>query len=425
MAPGARPRSAARRRRVAAFLAFACRPPALAAAGRAALGRPAAALPGPRRVLPARVLRAQPNAPVADVVRERGFRPDAQVVACSDPSRAQRDLLFDARVVVTRRAATSGAWPRRARRSCSCWPGGARVPGPPGLPRGRDHRYLPATALTLGGLVAGTPAAVILAANYGTADPVAEARSASAMLSRSSAAARANAGDRRASRRPEQLGARSERGHGTPASAARREDHERLCRARSQKASHADGLLQPVSSPHVPLRRKLEPSSLRLGFRRPKLHAELRLRPQLAERVPRGGHRVVDVARRCGPGRRRPPRTARAAGRRRARAWRGRSARSRPVSDGLRARVVGDRPRREEDGQHRAHAVDAWPGRPAGRRRPPAGRPCRRAESGLQPLVGAGRAQDVERRAARGHRQRVAGERARLVDRPDGRDVRP
>ena len=63
---------------------------------------------------------AQPNsAIVADVVRERQFRPEAQVVACTDPSRAERDLLFSARVVVDC-AATSGASPPRSCPSCSC-----------------------------------------------------------------------------------------------------------------------------------------------------------------------------------------------------------------------------------------------------------------------------------------------------------------
>jgi hypothetical protein len=37
------------------------------------------------------------------------------------------------------------------------------------------HRYLPATALTFDGLVAGTsPGEIVLAANYETADPEAE-----------------------------------------------------------------------------------------------------------------------------------------------------------------------------------------------------------------------------------------------------------
>jgi 4-amino-4-deoxy-L-arabinose transferase-like glycosyltransferase len=44
---------------------------------------------------------AQPNAEVvADVQRERAWRPDAELAACGDPALVARDLLFEARVIV-------------------------------------------------------------------------------------------------------------------------------------------------------------------------------------------------------------------------------------------------------------------------------------------------------------------------------------
>ena len=47
---------------------------------------------------------AQPNRALAeDVRRERSYRPDARVVACDDPARVERDVLFEARVTVERR----------------------------------------------------------------------------------------------------------------------------------------------------------------------------------------------------------------------------------------------------------------------------------------------------------------------------------
>ena len=156
---------------------------ALMAARRAAPGRVAAALGGGTAavflVLAAWFLpafrRAQPNGPLtADVVRERGFRPEAAVVLCSDPARVQRDLLFDARIVVEER--------------CDLWALAASsrpfllVLGPQEalslLPQVREvatYRAVPATALTFGGLVAGVePQPLTLAANFDTDDPVAE-----------------------------------------------------------------------------------------------------------------------------------------------------------------------------------------------------------------------------------------------------------
>jgi 4-amino-4-deoxy-L-arabinose transferase len=118
---------------------------------------------------------AQPSAPLtADVVRERSYQPDAAVALCSDPARVQRDLLFDARIVVAER--------------CDLWALAASsqpyllVLGPEEaqslLPQLREiatYRALPATALTFGGLAAGvTPQPLVLAANFATGDPIAE-----------------------------------------------------------------------------------------------------------------------------------------------------------------------------------------------------------------------------------------------------------
>jgi hypothetical protein len=122
---------------------------------------------------------AQPSAPLtADVMRERGYRPDASVALCSDPARVQRDLLFEARIAVVER--------------CDLWALAASshpfllvlAPGEAEslslLPQLREigtYRALPATALTFGGLATGVMAQpVILAANFWTDDPEAEAK---------------------------------------------------------------------------------------------------------------------------------------------------------------------------------------------------------------------------------------------------------
>jgi hypothetical protein len=109
-----------------------------------------------------------------DVLRERHYRPDAAVVMCSDPARVQRDLLFAARIVVAER--------------CDLW-ALASSPQPflfllgpdethsllPQLRPVAGYRALPATALTLSGVLAGVqPQAVALVANFETDDPVAE-----------------------------------------------------------------------------------------------------------------------------------------------------------------------------------------------------------------------------------------------------------
>ena len=119
----------------------------------------------------------QPNAAVvADVRRERIFRPDAEVAACGDPARVVRDLLFDARVVAQDR--------------CDVWnPAASQRPflllvGPEerrsleavaGIREVAVYRTLPASALSLGSILAGLrEEPFVLMANFQTDDPVAE-----------------------------------------------------------------------------------------------------------------------------------------------------------------------------------------------------------------------------------------------------------
>jgi 4-amino-4-deoxy-L-arabinose transferase-like glycosyltransferase len=121
----------------------------------------------------------QPNrAIVADVVREQLWRPDATVALCRDPSRSQRDILFRARVAVEQRcdlwALAASKTPflllvrPEERASFRAIPGFREV--------GR-YRFLPATALTLDGLLQpSAPSEIVLGANYATADPEAERR---------------------------------------------------------------------------------------------------------------------------------------------------------------------------------------------------------------------------------------------------------
>jgi 4-amino-4-deoxy-L-arabinose transferase-like glycosyltransferase len=123
--------------------------------------------------------RAQPNRAIAaDVRREQLWRPDATVALCLDPSRAQRDILFHARVAVEERC---DLWPLAASRSpylLLIRPEERRsFRAVPGFREVARYSLLPATALTLGGLrEPPRPAEVVLAANYDTADPEAQAR---------------------------------------------------------------------------------------------------------------------------------------------------------------------------------------------------------------------------------------------------------
>ena len=119
--------------------------------------------------------RSQPNAQVvADVSRELAFRPDARMALCDDPLLVARDVLFTSRLAVEER--------------CDLWaPASSSEPFLILLPEERRedlmsvpavrfvgrYRYLPATALTLRGLLAGQkPAELALIANYPTRDPI-------------------------------------------------------------------------------------------------------------------------------------------------------------------------------------------------------------------------------------------------------------
>jgi hypothetical protein len=120
---------------------------------------------------------AQPNrAIVADVAREKRYRPDLRLGFCSDPTRVRRDVLLHVRLV--------------AISECDLWSlAGSREPflllATPAQdasfrasPRYREiarYRYVPARALTLAGLLSlGEPGEIVLGANFATKDPVAE-----------------------------------------------------------------------------------------------------------------------------------------------------------------------------------------------------------------------------------------------------------
>jgi len=158
-----------------ALLAVAARPTAARAAAALASIVAAAWLVLVVLFLPA-FTAAQPNgAIVADVARERQYRPDLRMGFCSDPTRVRRDVLLHVRL-----AAVS---------ECDLWSlNGSRQPylllATPAQdasfranPRYRGiarYSYLPADALTLGGLFSlGAPGEIVLGANFPTEDPVA------------------------------------------------------------------------------------------------------------------------------------------------------------------------------------------------------------------------------------------------------------
>jgi 4-amino-4-deoxy-L-arabinose transferase-like glycosyltransferase len=122
---------------------------------------------------------AQPNdAIVEHVMRERAYRPEARLVACSDPARVRRDLLFHARTVAVERCDLWGLAASRRPFLLLLQPEErASLQALPGYREISEHRYLPATVLTLTGFLSGPPArTMVLAANYATDDPVAEAK---------------------------------------------------------------------------------------------------------------------------------------------------------------------------------------------------------------------------------------------------------
>jgi 4-amino-4-deoxy-L-arabinose transferase-like glycosyltransferase len=120
---------------------------------------------------------AQPNrAIVADVARELRYRPDLHMAFCSDPVRVRRDVLLEVRVAAVA--------------ECDLWSlAGSREPflllATPAQDasfrvdrRYREvarYRYVPAKALTLGGLLSIREAGeIVLGANFVTEDPQAE-----------------------------------------------------------------------------------------------------------------------------------------------------------------------------------------------------------------------------------------------------------
>jgi 4-amino-4-deoxy-L-arabinose transferase-like glycosyltransferase len=119
----------------------------------------------------------QPNREIVqDVARERRYRPDLRMAFCSDPTRVRRDVLLELRLA--------------ALAECDLWSlAGSRQPflllATPAEdasfrvdPRYRHiatYRYLPADALTFGGLFSlRAPGEIMLGANFVTSDPQAE-----------------------------------------------------------------------------------------------------------------------------------------------------------------------------------------------------------------------------------------------------------
>ena len=142
-----------------------------------ALALPAAAL---FAVLAASYLPAfrshQPNALiVADVQRELRYTPEASLAVCADPVRAQRDILFFARLPVVERCDLYAPAAAGQPFMLLVEPGEyASLIRTPGMREVAQYHGVPATALTLGGLLGGvSPLPVYLIANYETDDPVA------------------------------------------------------------------------------------------------------------------------------------------------------------------------------------------------------------------------------------------------------------
>jgi 4-amino-4-deoxy-L-arabinose transferase-like glycosyltransferase len=159
-----------------AFLATAFRP-----APRRVLAAPAAVVAASWLCVVALFLPAfsarQPNREIVqDVARERRYRPDLRMAFCSDPTRVRRDVLLELRLA--------------ALAECDLWSfAGSRQPflllATPAEdasfrvdPRYRHiatYRYLPADALTFGGLFSlRAPGEIMLGANFATSDPQAE-----------------------------------------------------------------------------------------------------------------------------------------------------------------------------------------------------------------------------------------------------------
>lgn len=123
--------------------------------------------------------RAQPQrAIVEDVARELRFRRDATVVACGDPARVQRDLLFQVRIVLQERCDLWGLASSERPFLLLLGPSERRsLLGSEGVREIARYPFLPATALSLEGVVTREqPSEMTLAANFATDDPVAESK---------------------------------------------------------------------------------------------------------------------------------------------------------------------------------------------------------------------------------------------------------
>jgi 4-amino-4-deoxy-L-arabinose transferase-like glycosyltransferase len=122
---------------------------------------------------------AQPNRAIArDVARELAFRPDAEIAACADPTRVERDLLFHVRVVVAIRCDLWGLASSRTPYLFLLRPEErASFTAVPGFREIARYRHLPSTVFTMGGLLSRPePGEMTLAANFMTDDPVADTK---------------------------------------------------------------------------------------------------------------------------------------------------------------------------------------------------------------------------------------------------------
>lgn len=123
--------------------------------------------------------RSQPNdAIVADVARELRYRPDLRMAYCSDPTRVRRDVLFEVRLTATAECELWSLLGSRAPYLVLATPAESKsFRADPRYRHVATYRYLPAEALTLGGLLSlREPGAVELVANYATRDPEARVK---------------------------------------------------------------------------------------------------------------------------------------------------------------------------------------------------------------------------------------------------------
>jgi hypothetical protein len=99
-------------------------------------------------------------------------------VACTDPARVERDVLFLARVTVERRCDLWSVAPSRVPFLFLLRPEEeGSLQAIPGFREVARYRYLPAATLTLSGFLDPRPVGlVVLGANFATDDPVAETR---------------------------------------------------------------------------------------------------------------------------------------------------------------------------------------------------------------------------------------------------------